>query len=226
MPHNRFFVHQPLKNQKSITIQDTELKHLHVMRVETEETIELINGKGFLATAKMVQKDRKKAELEILNLKEEKQTQRSILALGLIKIPLLEWVLEKATELGITDFWIFHAEKSMSIRISASKQERFQQILISSIKQCGRLFLPKIEFFDSLQKLPSFSGEKFYGDIAGTDSFKTTKDSALIAIGPESGFSEKEESFLKKNYYKGISLHKNILRAETAAIIGSYQLSQ
>lgn len=226
MPHNRFFVDQNLNKGDEITLQDAEFKHFHVMRVQKEDMIELVNGKGQLAIAKVHTKEQKKAKVKIYSIQEEIQSQRYVLALAFIKTPLLEWVLEKSTELGITEFWLFQGEKSLSIRLSQSKLHRFRQIFISSMKQCGRLFLPTLQMYDSLKELPSFPGTKFYGEITTTKILKKVSSPSMMVIGPESGFSKNEKTFLDQNHFQKTRLHKNILRAETAAIIGSYFITE
>ena len=234
MPDNRFFVAENLKKDGSCLITEQELHHMqYVMRVEIGETVELVNGAGQLAKASVERFTKKGAELSIQSIIEEPVTSSSlILAQALPRLPRLEYILEKATELGVTDFWLFPAEHSERKELSPSQLQRLQQILISSIKQCGRLYLPRITLKPSLFSWKSGTIPAFYGDTnQGAKPLvqslqQTPVDSCIFFVGPEKGFTSKEEDFLSGPFgATGVSLHKNILRVDTAAITGVSILS-
>ncbi|PIS01776.1 MAG: hypothetical protein COT84_00685 [Chlamydiae bacterium CG10_big_fil_rev_8_21_14_0_10_35_9] len=133
----------------------------------------------------------------------------------------MELVFEKGTELGVTSFWIFPAKLSEKKMISPSQQKRIESLLIASIKQCGRLDLPEILIFDSLKALPSNEGHSFLADTRENASpliKESYAKNSLIIVGPEKGLTKEEVAYLEKKEFKGVSLSKNILRAETAAI--------
>ncbi|MCX6990738.1 MAG: RsmE family RNA methyltransferase [Chlamydiae bacterium] len=229
MPDDRFFISERLTEGGSSLITEQELHHLqYVMRVGVGETVELVNGRGQLAKASLERFTKKGAELCVQSIREEPETSSSlILAQALPRIPRLEYIIEKATELGVTDFWLFPAEHSERKELSPSQLQRLQQILISSIKQCGRLYLPRITLKPSLFSWKSESISAFYGDTKeGAKPLaqalqERSIDSSIFIVGPEKGFTSKEEDFLSGPYgATGVSLHKNILRVDTAAITG------
>jgi 16S rRNA (uracil1498-N3)-methyltransferase len=87
------------------------------------------------------------------------------------------------------------------------------------MKQCGRLDLPQIFELPPLAKWKEKPpGNLYFGDPRSTQYFAPQTD-ATIFIGPEKGFSAKEESILQQTFHaKGVRLNPNILRAETAAL--------
>jgi 16S rRNA (uracil1498-N3)-methyltransferase len=221
MPADRFFIASPLKNM--LTLEGEEFHHLaKVMRVRSGETIEIVNGQGELAKAELVSYTKKSCELKIVSHQKTPPSEQSlILALALTRPSSLEWALEKATELGATEFWLFPGERSEKRELSRSQLHRLETIVINALKQCGRLYLPKIILKPPLQAWQPPSGSLFFGDVSPRaphlkGPFAKT---IIFFIGPEKGFSPLETELLKEKFKAHpISLHKNTLRAETAAI--------
>lgn len=221
MPHNRFFVDTPFTVNSHITLQEEEFRHLKVMRITTKETIELVNGKNELALGSVEKVGKSGAEIYISSVKRKKIDFPLILGLSILRFSKMELVFEKATELGVTSFWIFPAKLSEKKTISSSQQKRIQSLLIASIKQCGRLDLPEVCLFDSIKDFPFINRHRFFADVRENASpliNESYEKSSLIVIGPEKGFTKDEVTYFETKEFKGISLSKNILRAETAAI--------
>lgn len=212
MPH-RYYVNTPLIEGKKVELEASELKHLkNVMRVKIGSEIEIVNGKGELGSAYF------NKEITITNvIKEPTVTVKKTLALGLTEPKILELVIEKLTELGIDQVYIFPSSKSKLKELSDNKKLRLHKILISSLKQSKRLFLPKIHYLNKKEDLPK-NQHYLLGDFNG-DKFSPTNKDVTFIIGPESGFTKEEIVYFKENLNaKGIILSKNVLRAETAAI--------
>ncbi|MCH9621343.1 MAG: Ribosomal RNA small subunit methyltransferase E [Chlamydiia bacterium] len=219
MPHRYFYPH-PLNLNEIINLPKEELKHIKkVMRTKAGEKIEVINGKGDLATC--IYDD----EVTVENVSQgQRPSRHKSLALALTEPKNLELVIEKATELGIQTFYIFPSQKSKLKELFPSKQERLNKILISALKQSKRLFLPKIHYLTSKENLPK---EENYllADFHGT-TFTKTSSSQTFIIGPESGFTPEEIKFFKDSLNaQGILLSDGVLRAETAALHASVLLT-
>lgn len=228
MPAERFFIDACFKKGGILLIKEEEFHHLaHVTRVRAKETIELVNGKGDLATAYVESIEKHHATVCLQTVETTKPPARSlILAQALTRPSRLEYIVEKSVELGITELWLFEGILSEK-KISPSQEKRIHTILISALKQCGRLFLPKLILAPPLLswKKDELLATAFFGDTKPeAPSFlsalsKEKSSSYLVVIGPEKGFHAKETLFMEKNLQiQGISLHKNILRADTAAI--------
>lgn len=217
MPHDRFFLDAPLT--KRVALTGPELHHLsHVMRLKTGDTIELVNGKGSLATAEILSISKQRAELEILSSSDTLiPPPRLILAIPLLRPSKLELILEKCTELGADAFWIYPAAHSDKDTLSEHQLERLQYVTISAMKQCGRLDLPPITLLPKFEAIFQHKATFLYGDPRASLGAIPSFEQAIFITGPESGFSEKEMKVLKE---KGVAvrLNRHILRAETAPI--------
>ncbi len=231
MPNDRFFIPDIFENEKKLTIDGDEFFHLHkVMRKKINDTIELINGKNQLAKAHIVEFSDKHAIVNIDEiLEKEKSKFEIILCQAFCKQNRLENILEKATELGVSSFMLFHSKLSEKIILSDNRKNRFNHIILSAVKQCARLDIPKI---DEIKDISSFNIKNksncFFGDIKESaplfikENIDTTNYKIIIFIGPEKGFTEEEIKLLENSYNaKGIKLHDNILRTDTAAIFAA-----
>ena len=230
MPAERFFIQDSsFSVNKCITLEGDEFHHLaHVMRLRVGETAELINGLGDLAVVTVKSIGKHNAELQINSIYTEKQqAYQLILAEALPRFTKLEYVIEKSVELGVTDLWLFPGTLSEKKDLSPTQMERIRHLTLSAMKQCGRLFLPKIQILPSLLqwKKDIVPSAAFFGDtdpaapkfIDALQSLSST--SLLIVVGPEKGFHKEEVLYMEKSLHiQGVSLHKNILRTETAAI--------
>lgn len=224
MPQNRYYSPQNLQIGSDVILKDDELHYLRsVMRTRVGEEIELINGKGALAHGILKSLSDKEARVEVTHASEVQAPPYSLtLALAFLKPAHFEYAIEKATEVGVTGFLLFPGQLSEKKAISEQYLKRLQTICLSSTKQCGRLFLPQIFVKEKLVDCLTGQG-LIFGDLESKQELSTlalTKSTTLI-VGPESGFSQAERKLLLERGAKGILLHPNTLRAETAAVIGS-----
>jgi 16S rRNA (uracil1498-N3)-methyltransferase len=216
----RFFSQNHLIQNEPITLSDEEMHHLkRVLRVRDGEKIELVDGKGSLAEAIF--------DDQIIARKvhhEKKPDTKKVLIQAIPEKNHLDFILEKATEIGITEFHFFPAERSKIKEISDGTLLRMKKITISAMKQSKRLFLPSIHLHSNIASFRELSFPLLLADPNGEHFIKETYEtSKAILVGPESGLTSKEiEFFIQECKAKSISLSPNILRAETAAIIASY----
>jgi 16S rRNA (uracil1498-N3)-methyltransferase len=216
MPHNRFYIDSPLK--KRISLQGDEHHHLfRVMRKKVGDIIELINGRNILAFGKILSISKKDALIDIIKTEIHKPLlPPMILIQALPKPPLLELIIQKGTELGVSEFYLFPSTLSEKKELSPTQIKRLNHILISAMKQCGRFDLPTIEM-----GFPKLDIPLFFGDLSEKAPLLSQKTGlpAALAIGPEKGFTEKEIHKLQEQG-QGVRLAPYILRTETAAITG------
>lgn len=228
MPAERYYYPEILEVNQTINLKDQEYHHLiNVMRTRLGDEIEVVNGKGQLAHGILDSLGKKNAILFLKSVyTAERETKRIILAQGIPRQNRLEFIIEKGTELGMTEIWLFPAVKSEKKDFSENQLERLHGLAISAMKQCGRLYLPKIVVMPPLKQWENFEELSiFYGDTNPDATpfvslWKTLKptDNALFCIGPESGFPEEEIATLHKFKAYGVKLHPHILRTDTAAI--------
>lgn len=214
---NRFFLEQIFAPNETVTLEGEEFHHLaHVMRKKEGEEMELVNGKNQLASARLTKVTKKSATFQILALEEGPKKPNIVLAQALFRLARLEWLIEKAVELDVTEIALFPAARSEKKALSNEQLRRLQQIAVSALKQCHRLDLPEIRFYQSLAEVPA-KGSLFFGDLRPSGQ-RTLHAPCTIFIGPEGGFTDEEIALLEQKGAKGTSLHPNVLRAETAAI--------
>ncbi len=219
---DRFFLDTPLAAEQDALLDDAEFRHLKVMRISVGEEIELVNGEGILATARVVAIEKQKAHLHILSCTTKPRPTPLSLAIALIRPNRLEWVIEKATELGVHSLILYRADQSEKEGLSPNQQERLRHLTISALKQSGSLYLPRIELLPSLDIALQKNGRILFGDTAPDAPWLSTlnckpTEPIFFFTGPEKGFSEREHQLLLEKG-TGVKLNANILRAETAPI--------
>ncbi len=234
MPIDRFYTPEDLIPGQHVNLIDNEFHHLiHVTRAKERDQIDLINGKGFLAIATVHKIAKHQACLEIISVEfQECSPTEIILAQAIPRANRLDYILEKGTELGVSQIWLFPAEHGERKQFTEHQLERMNAILVSSTKQCGRLYLPKIVLKPLIEKWGAFTLPSFFGDLSKNAPLfakvfepSQSKQGAIFCIGPESGFTEKEEGKLRECGAAGVRLHPNILRTDTAAIMALSLLS-
>ena len=237
MPHSRFYLDAPLE-EKIVYLEGTEFHHLYrVMRKQVGDEIELVNGRHLLALAKITALQKSSGTLTLLKVEKKAPLLLPLVLIqGLPKLPLLELILQKGTELGVSTFYLYPAMRSDKKTFSQTQKTRIEQIVIGAMKQCGRLDLPSIKWglpnlFSTLKQadknqkrgalpLESF-GNIYFGDLRENVPPLSQIGAlpATLIIGPEKGFTPSEvETF--ETIAQGVSLNPYTLRTETAALAG------
>ena len=196
-----------------------------VMRLKIGESFSVFNEQGeWNAVIKNYEKN--VVCIKILEKVRNKENEKNIwLAFSPIKSNYFNFMIQKATELGITKFIPLITDRTIVRKIN---YERIKKIIIEASEQSNRISVPKIENLESLKNfLNQFpkNGCLIFCDINCEKSnlkdilSKKSEGPVCILIGPEGDFSEKERQLIieKKEIYS-LSLATNILRAETAAI--------
>ncbi len=205
-----------------LVLSEEESHHLvKVLRHREGQELELCNGIGTRGIAKITLAHPKKCEVELLYSNFEEKSVREIhLAIAPTKnMDRLEWVIEKATEIGADTITLLHCKNNERKLV---KMERLHKILLSAVKQSKRYYLPQLV---DLTPLLTFIKDNPNGAIAhcyGNDSAKETiqdwKMNGPVMIGPEGDFTLEEVDYAKKKGYTTLDLGKNRLRTETAAV--------
>ena len=201
-----------------------------VMRIKEGENFSLFNNTGeWQVRIEEIRKGIVNFEV-IKKIKNIENTSEIWLAFTPIKLNYLNFMIQKATELGVTRFIPITTDRTIVRKIN---RERINKIIIEASEQSNRIQIPKLE---KLIKFKEFlklyeDTEIFFGDLNSSSiNFKINHTHPIcILIGPEGDFSEKERiSILNSKNFIPIKINKNILRSETAAIsmisIISYKL--
>ncbi len=202
MPDNRYFLEVPFFSHTTVSLEGDEWHHLtHVMRAKPEKRIELVNGHGQLAWATLTTLHKKSALLHIDEVEEHPSSPYSLILAQALPLPsILPWIIEKGTELGVTEFWLFPGEKSKSTSLSDNQKRRLYQTTISSMKQCGRLHLPPILEKPRLSDLKGpLNGSLFFGDPSSSTAIPLFPFLGILSysLAQKAGFQT-----MKENSYK------------------------
>ena len=191
-----------------------------VMRLKEKEVFSLFNSSGEWE-AKITNINKSIVEFNVTKqLRQKENTIDLWLAFSPIKSNYFNFMIQKATELGVTKFLPIIFERTIVRKIN---KERLEKVIIEAAEQSNRITVPSIE---EPQKLKSFLNndmDLIFTDLntANTkiDLTKLTTKPTCVIIGPEGDFSEQErEEILKFKGVQSVKINENILRSETAVI--------
>lgn len=230
-----FYAPELTKETDKIKIYDSEFHHMtRVFRNKVGDKVNLNSGNGIYAEAEICDLTKKYVECKINKLiNKERYQPRIAVAFSLLRNKNDNIIVEKLTELGVSEFYPFISEYTVR-KESKNTIEKFNVTSIEAIKQCDNGFLPKINSCEKLEKQLKIIEDRGYYPVIASEIEKEKTLHEIIAqthekpicllIGPEGGFSEVEFSLFTDHDYPQYKLGLNILRAETAAICAVSQL--
>lgn len=227
-----FFYEENLNNTSSITLSVVTSKHImQVLRMKQGEQIQLTNGRGEIVTAEIISENKKATEVKVLSTSNSPQRTSNItIAISLIKSnSRLEWFLEKATEIGVSEIMPLICERTEKQHF---RQDRMKNILISAMLQSQQVWLPILYEPVKFQELVKRNYEQKF--IAHCDKEQkkslhqhiSTSAHQLICIGPEGDFTKEEIDLAVANNFIPVSLGATRLRTETAGIVACVLFNQ
>ena len=229
----RFFVKQ-FDGDKAV-LRAESAHHLgHVLRAEMGQSYELSDGET-VRLGRVNRVDRDEIEFELTETVADIVAPRLkiTLLLSIVKFDRFEWALEKATELGVDEIIPLNAARSEKglILAAAKRAERWQRILMESSQQARRLRPPVLREVETVADrfapragedsvriiLSERSDARPLREILAGHSRESTR-SAILAIGPEGGWTDEEFDLAEASGFEEASMGSNILRTETAVM--------
>jgi len=209
--------------------------HLRVRRYQLNETFKVFDGKGLSANACLTIMDKKSAAVRLSEIQENLRSETKVpitLAQGIAGGDKMDWLIEKAVELGIHHIIPLHTERSV-VRLdgerAVKKNAHWEGILVAASEQSGRTVVPSIE---TVQNIPLWLSSLNPHDNALRIMLTPRAESSLLSvikrctpqpltvlIGPEGGLSDAEEEQAKRAGFIPVSMGQRILRTETAGIV-------
>jgi len=230
----RFFVKRENIQTAGATIAGQELEHLRrVLRLTVGDTVTLFDDTGWEHEAVIRGFHDDRGELEIRRSYESgRESPLALtLALGLTKGEKMDFVVEKATELGvgfILPFTSSFTVPKLDDKKIAKRTDRWQKIALSAAKQCGRTQVPEIlplcEFASMVESGGAEQLKLLFWEKETTRSLRqlhvenASANSIVVAVGAEGGLSDAEAQLAVKRGFSTVHLGRRILRAETAAV--------
>ena len=221
----RFFSAEPIQHNATFALDARIAQHVRVLRLREGEAIVLFDGTGGEVPATLTQIGKRDVlATTAAHVAVERETQRSVtLYPSLIANDRFDWLVQKATELGVAAIQPTFTERSQRIPGDVEKRtEHWRGVAIAACEQCGRNQIPKVHtpitLGDALAALDDQSLILLDADGSVDKSLSMTKESTAVFIGPEGGFSPAELDALRKRCDHRLRLGPTVLRAETAAI--------
>ena len=212
-----------------VRLRGAELRHLRdVLRLGAGARVALFDGEGGSFLAEVASIGRAAAELDVLGAIERPAESALSLALAvaIAKGAKLDWVVEKATELGASRFLPFTSERTIpEPRDFGERVRRWRRIARAAVAQCGRTLCPEIRdvtsFADVLLLGAEYDRRILFWEERGSPLARASDRgvrSVLVVTGPEGGFAPEEAARAEAAGFTLAALGPRILRAETAAV--------
>ncbi|MFQ6069696.1 MAG: RsmE family RNA methyltransferase [Candidatus Aminicenantales bacterium] len=236
MTSNRFFAPTIDPDSPLVFLEGEEHHHLRsVARVTSGEKVYLFDAQGISYLARVEEVGETRTKLHLLKRQESIYPRVKItLAPSILRRKKIEFLLQKAVELGVSRFVPVISTRSIAKMEAGGERkiERWQRIVREAVKQSGNPWLPSVlpplslESFVLQEKaeIKLFLHEnrgKYLRDILLQENgkrYRKPPSSVLILIGPEGGWTDKEAELILGHGFEEVNLGKNTLRSETAAL--------
>lgn len=226
----RFHCPQPLRPGSVVDLPEAVAHHLHVVRQQSGDELVLFNGEGGQARARLVEIGKRRATAEILAIEavDVELPFRVTLAQGLPEGSKMDWIVEKAVELGVAAIQPLAAQRSV-VRLSGERADKrlahWQAVVVSASEQCGRNRLADVapvQDFHRWLAAPSTGTRILLSPRADASlaqwTHTTPAHDVTVLVGPEGGFTEQEEDAARAAGALALSMGPRVLRTETAGL--------
>lgn len=217
-------------NNRELILDKSDINHIiNVMRMKVGNKFQIVyNEKLYTCAIKNIEK--RNVEYEIIDTEElkDKKKYKVILACSIIKEQKMDYLIQKATELGVDEIIPLITERTI-VKVDSKKDNkinRWTKIAKEATEQSHRIKMPTIHNIITLKELINVRGNakivcntnEMSKNIKKVLQDNKKSDTMIIVVGPEGGFSEKELTFLTENDFISVSLGNNVLRAETVPL--------
>jgi len=229
----RFYCPPPLPAGSSFELPPEAAHHAHrVLRLRVSDPVQVFDGTGRALDGKIGAIDGKRVLLHDLQtcMDDAESPLRIVLAQAMCSSEKMDWVVQKATELGAAEIQPVQTQRSVA-KLSGERTEKriahWRSVAIAACEQCGRNTLPLIgppqEFAAWLAALHCGTASRFILQPEGSTPLHKQappQGSVILLIGPEGGFAEDEVNMAYLAGFLPIRMGKRVLRTETAAMAG------
>lgn len=244
----RFYCPTPLATGQTVDLPATAARHVQVLRMQPGHALTLFNGEGGEFSAEVTHMGRSDVRVVVgPHAAIEREARRTVqLVVGMPANERMDWLVEKATELGVQRITPVMTERSV-VRLQGDraekKQAHWQAIAISACEQCGRNRVPQIDvpvrweaWLSTLQQAmaqPAPNAMQTLHAVMslhdGTQALSVALEannvaappnnrSVVLLTGPEGGLSDAEDATVRQAGFVAVNLGARVLRAETAAL--------
>ncbi|WP_374558019.1 16S rRNA (uracil(1498)-N(3))-methyltransferase [Thermomonas sp.] len=208
--------------------EDVAVHLVRVLRLQPGDACVLFNGDGHDYDARLLAAGKREARAEILAARtvENESPLRITLLQGIARGEKMDWILQKATELGVARIVPVDSERS-EVKLDAARAEKrlshWREVVVSACEQSGRAVVPEVLPPQPLARGAALrEGRGFVLDPVAAHTLASLQGNPLgactLAIGPEGGWSPRDHEQLQAAGYEGLRLGPRVLRTETAGI--------
>ena len=230
MRMTRVHVDAAMSPGASVALPETAAVHLvRVLRLQPGDECVLFNGDGNDYDARIIGVGKRSVEamVTVARATDTESPLRITLVQGIARGEKMDWILQKATELGVAGIVPVSSERS-EVKLDAERAGKrlahWRSVVVSACEQCGRARVPHVAAAQSLQAaladLPAVP--RFLLDPQARQSIASMSqplaDGTVLAVGPEGGWSPRDRDLLLEAGFSGLRLGPRILRTETAGI--------
>ena len=225
----RIYTNQTLSIGEELTLSENSSRHLvSVLRMQVGQSAMFFNGEGGEYTGRLTNASKTNSTVLIdsFSAVEKESNLKLHLAIGVSKGDRMDWIIQKATELGVTEISPIFTDRT-EVKLSGSRLDKklshWQKIAISACEQSQRNHVPSINPiipFDDWLELKHNGLKLLMNHLADLGISETSpKDQHIVLlIGPEGGLSENEICVAETSGYTSVSMGPRILRTETAPV--------
>jgi 16S rRNA (uracil1498-N3)-methyltransferase len=233
----RSFIDAPIVHGQEILLPEQSSNHIvRVLRLQIGDVFHLFNGDGRDYVAEIISIEKKGAKARILSCIEvaNESALRIHLYQSIARGDKMDWILQKATELGVSVFTPIISDRT-EVKLDGERSDKklshWQGVIRSACEQCGRALIPEVNLPIAINQLNINlkTAQGFYLEPSaklGIKELTIQVDQELhLTIGPEGGFSERDTRLLQTAGFQGLRIGPRILRTETAglAVIAALQ---
>jgi 16S rRNA (uracil1498-N3)-methyltransferase len=224
----RFHCLAPLATGLTLSLPAGAARHVQVLRLQPGDVITLFNGEGGEYDARVERMGRSEVDVQVgVHRPVEREAARAVhLLVGITANERMDWLVEKATELGVASITPLVAERSV-LKLKGERAEKklahWQGVAIAAAEQCGRNRVPRVHPALTFKAwlAQAEPGERWVLSLSeGTQSLSSMTGRAPVTVlsGPEGGLSPSEEASALAAGFAPITLGPRVLRAETAPL--------
>jgi len=211
-----------------VDLDPDESHHVaRVLRLKAGDALAVFDGKGgeWEATIEVPSRDRVTVVVGAVRAGDVEPRLRVVVFQALTRPEKIEWVLQKGTEIGVSDFRLVASHRGEAPSPSPARLSRYERIVMEACKQCGRRVLPALAL--SALEIPGDGVVAIIlADAAGVASLGAVLAGPKVrevwlAVGPEGGFSEDEIEAATSRGWRRASLGPRVLRTETAGAVAA-----
>lgn len=225
----RIYTPQPLTAHTTFPLNADAAHHVaRVLRMQSGDSLILFNGDGSEYSATIASADKKSVHVELgaANSLDSESPLHIHLGIAISKGERMDWVIQKATELGVSQITPLQSER-VEVRLHGEREEKklthWRAVAISACEQCARNRIPAINdvqplfnWIDNIETDAKFV--LHHRSVAALDTQSVAPKSIALLIGPEGGLSEAEISAAEQRGFQPLRLGPRVLRTETAPL--------